>query len=80
MLLDVPTTTDNHAPLIAALSDVERLNDILHSMNILARRTTNPYKKNYLPQEYSIDGATRDMLSILDRVIHNVKLLVKGVK
>lgn len=80
ILTMIPTTTDHHAPLIASLSGVERLNDILHAMNILARRLTNPYKKGYLPKEFAIDQATCGMLLILDRIVHNVKLLVNDVK
>ena len=75
ILSNVTFTSDNCPALVKALDGFERLYDVMHGLNLLAKRTTTPYKKNYLPQEFDLPQDIRDELEKLRPLLKTASVL-----
>lgn len=75
----VTYTTDKGSALVKSLEIFERIDDILHQMNTLAKRCTSPYAKNFLPTQYEISDKVRNQLTEIHRIVKNCKKLIAAV-
>lgn len=80
---NIINNTDRGSNMIKAMElapSLRRLNDPCHLLAILAKRSSTPYKKGYLPEEYEIPREVRDSLALVEKTIKNCKKIINGVK
>uniref|UniRef100_A0A914XV02 Uncharacterized protein n=1 Tax=Panagrolaimus superbus TaxID=310955 RepID=A0A914XV02_9BILA len=76
---NITFTTDRGSNLLAALSDVIRIDDSCHQLNILSKRTITPYKAQYITNQIQLSDAVKETLKTCDGHLKALIIIIKAI-
>jgi hypothetical protein len=71
--------TDRGSNMLAAFVDFERIDDVCHQLSILSKRIPDPYKNNWLPQDFRLTREVDIALQGVSKLLKDVTKIIKGI-
>uniref|UniRef100_A0A914PIC3 Uncharacterized protein n=1 Tax=Panagrolaimus davidi TaxID=227884 RepID=A0A914PIC3_9BILA len=71
--------TDRGSNMLSAFAEFTRIDDVCHQMSILSKRIVDPYKNNWLPEQFRLDDDVKESLKGLTKLLKDSTKVIKGI-